>query len=438
MKDRRRWGMNLRRTVLVIGCASALMGATFGVTAGQGDGQSLTIWNYEDANSAMGQAWAQAVEIFKAEHPEVAVTFEIRGFDATTNNAQVILTGNEVPDVMEFNKGNADTGRLASQGLLTPLTDVVEQYGWDEVLDTTSLNLLSRYSEAGVAGSGDWYGIPNYGEYVLWYYNRDYFDEHGLSVPTTRAELEQLLSGIKATGQTPISVAALEFPFIHVWWQNILADAPADWTANYQLFQGPVDWDAAYWIDGTTKTREWVEKGYVDPDITGVSHEDMGVNFLSGQYPLMTSGSWWYGRIADEAPFNWGTFPWPEQSKNLGSVGNLWVVPTNAKNKDLAYEFIDITLRPEVQNILASAGGLPVAGDPAAITDPQTQEFAAAFQTFATNDQLALYPDFPVPGFAEFQLAESQALANGSKSPQELVAGERDYYEEGKADLLGG
>ena len=26
-------------------------------------------------------------------------------------------------------------------------------------------------------GSGKWYGVPNYGEYVMVYYNKDLFDE---------------------------------------------------------------------------------------------------------------------------------------------------------------------------------------------------------------------------------------------------------------------
>lgn len=429
--------MRLNRIMAAGAVAAVAVGGLTACDAGGSDATTFTVWHYEDPSSAQGQAWDKAIEIFKEEHPDVTVKYEKQSFDSVKNNAKVLLTGNNVPDVMEFNKGNADTGQLASQGLLTSLDDAVEEYGWDDTLSSSSLQQLSRYDDEGVAGSGSWYGIPNYGEYVLWYYNKEYFAEKGLEVPTTRADLESLLATIKSDGQTPISAAAKEFPFIHIWFQNILAGAPSDWTDDFQFFGADVDWDAPYWLEGTQETIDWVQQGYVDPDITGVAHEDMGVNFLSGKYPLMTSGSWWFGRIAKEASFDWGTFVWPETSKNLGSVGNLWVVPTKAKNKELAYDFIDITLRPEVQNLLGTLGGLPIAGDPTAITDERTQEFTADFQSFASNGQLALYPDFPVAGFAEFQLSDSQALANGTKSAQELVDGEKQYYEEGKADLLG-
>ena len=62
--------------------------------------------------------------------------------------------------------------------------------------------------------------------------------------------------------------------------------------------------------------------------------------------------------------FNWGTFLFPGNTLHAGSAGNLWVVPENSKAKSLAYDFIDITMRPEIQNLLGNNGGVPVAGRP--------------------------------------------------------------------------
>ena len=38
-------------------------------------------------------------------------------------------------------------------------------------------------------GSGDWYGVPNYGEFVGVYLNKDLFAKYGIEVPTTFDEL---------------------------------------------------------------------------------------------------------------------------------------------------------------------------------------------------------------------------------------------------------
>jgi hypothetical protein len=53
----------------------------------------------------------------------------------------------------------------------------------------------------------------------------------------------------------------------------------------------------------------------------------MGVSFISGKFPIMISGSWWYGRLqAEIKDFEWGTFLFPGSTMTLGSGGNLWVV----------------------------------------------------------------------------------------------------------------
>ena len=400
------------------------------------EGQELKLWHYEAPDSAMGKAWAKAIEVFEAENPGVTVKFEPQSFEALRANAKVILTGNEVPDVMEFNKGS-DTGQLAAQGLITPLTEQVTSYGWDQKLSSPSVQVLAKYNEQGVPGSGEWFGVPNYGEYILAYYNKDYFAKNGLEVPKTRAEFNDLLEKIKASGTTPICAAAKDFPYIHSWFQGVLAKAPADWVNSYQLFKGPVDFSAPYWTEGTAEAQKWASE-YSTPNLTGVSHEDMGTNFIAEKCPIMITGSWWFGRLASNAKFDWGTFVMPEQNLNQGSTGNLWTIPTNSANKELAAKFIDITLRPEIQGILDQAGGLSLAGNPDSITDERTKKFTQDFQKLVAENKLALYPDFPVPGFYEVMLGLSQGVAQGEKSPEEIVKGVADFYNEGRAAIESG
>ena len=163
----------------------------------------------------------------------------------------------------------------------------------------------------------------------------------------------------------------------------------------------------------------------------------MGVSFINGTYPIMVSGSWWFGRLAQEIQFDWAQTLFPENALHPGSSGNIWVVPTNADSKTLAEDFIDITLRPEVQDVLGEKGGLPVAGDPSKITDPKTAEMTQNFADILADDGLAYYPDWPVAGFYDVIVSQLQSLVNQSKSPAEVLDGLKDAYESGKADLLG-
>lgn len=434
--------MKHKRTMTAVAAAMAGALALTGCTGQSGGGgdtddSTLTIWHYENEDSAMGKAWAEAIKIFEEENPDVTVDVEKQTFEQIQKNAKIVLTGDDVPDVMEFNKGNATAGQLAAQGLLTPLTDAATERGWDEKL-TGSLATTATYDEQGRMGSGEWYGVPNYGEFVGVYYNKDMFAEHGLEVPTNLDEFEDVLAAFKKEGITPLAEAGAEYPLGQLWYELVLAYGDRALVDDYQLFANDVDFHNEAMTQATEKLDEWIEKGYIASDSAALTAEDMGVSFIDGTYPLMVSGSWWFGRLATEVEADWGQFNFPGNTLHTGSSGNLWVVPANADSPSLAEEFIDITLRPEVQNVLAAEGGLPVAGDASVIEDERTRELTENFQAILDEDGLAFYPDWPVAGYYDVIVSELQSLVNRSKTPDEVLDGLQSSYDEGKADLLDG
>ncbi|MGO7947142.1 extracellular solute-binding protein, partial [Rhizobium ruizarguesonis] len=83
-------------------------------------------------------------EEFKAKHPDINVSFEKKTFQQLQASGGMILNSDQAPDVIEYNKGNATAGLVASQGLLTNLDDYVKKEGWDKILNEGDL-VLSRY-----------------------------------------------------------------------------------------------------------------------------------------------------------------------------------------------------------------------------------------------------------------------------------------------------
>jgi len=384
------------------------------------DDNVLTLWHFEAENSATGIAWAEAIKVFE-EETGATVEFEEKSFEQIRSTASQVLNSNEAPDILEYNKGNATAGLLASQGLLSPITEQVEEYGWDDKL-APSLQTTARYSEDGVMGSGEWYGIPNYGEYVTMYYNKDAFAEKGLEVPTTLAELEAVMAAFEEDGTTPLAEAALEYPLGQLWYQLALSKSDRQWVNDYQLYEAEVDFKGEPFTYATDTLADWTDKGYISQDASGLKAEDAGVSFIGGESPLFFSGSWWYGRFQTEIDgFEWGIFEFPESELNLGSAGNMWVVPENANSKDLAYKFIDITMRPEIQALIGNNGGLPVAADVADITDEKSQELIQGFNEINGKDGLAFYPDWPTPTFYDAIVADLQELINGTKNSDEVL-----------------
>jgi raffinose/stachyose/melibiose transport system substrate-binding protein len=149
---------------------------------------TLTIWDME-VDNAFSASWDFAREEFKAKYPKVTVQYEMKTFEQMQETGKMILSSDDVPDVMQCNKGSATAGMYASEGLLTDLTAEAEARGWIDIM-SPSFQTTCRYNDKGIMGSGNLYGVTNYGEFVMVYYNKDMFTEYNVEVPTSLAEFE--------------------------------------------------------------------------------------------------------------------------------------------------------------------------------------------------------------------------------------------------------
>lgn len=408
-----------RRPLLLALSAVALLApltACGGSDSAAGDGKTLRLWHYEDKDGALGKAWAAAITEFKRTHPDVKVVFEQKTFDQIQQNAGMILNSDKAPDVMEYNKGNATTGLLAKQGLLTDLTSVVKDRGWDTKI-SDSASVTARYDKNGEMGGDTWYGVPNYGEFVLTYYNDDLFKKYHVTKPTDFAGFEAALAKFKAAGVTPLANAGNDHPAMH--WLYLLALSKADqkWVDDYQRYQGKVDFHGPEMTYAVNKFKEWVDKGYFDKKDVGLKGTDMTEQFVSQKRPIMVGGNWWFGGLTtDIKDFKWSTAPYPGSRMTLGAGGNNWVVPTKAKNKKLAEDFIDITMSPKIQKLIGEEGNVPLAAKPDEIANPKSRQLINAFDQDQASGGLAFYPDWPVAGYFDTWLAATQNLMNGGKT----------------------
>ncbi len=393
--------------------------------------KTFKIWWYEDAASAAGITWKKALETFQEKHPDVKVQFELKTFDQITKSGTMILNSAEAPDLMEYNKGNAVAGLAASQGLLTDLGDVAKQRGWDKVLSDAS-NQLSRYDEKGIYGNGPLIGVANYGEFVSVFYNENMFKEAGVEVPKTLEEMEKVMDVFVKKGVTPIAEAANDYPAQHLMYLFALSKADPKWVNDFQAIRTPLD--TAPFVYAGQKLQEWVKKGYISKDSTGLKAPDMANLFETGKSPMVVTGTWYGAQFGAIKNFKASQFLFPGNVISPASTGNIWVVPKNAKNKELAYDFIDITLSKDNQALFGNSGGLPIAADPAMVTDPVGKIEVELFNKLVAQNGLGFYPDWPVPGYYDVMLKATQAVIGGSVTPEEFAERLKEPYDEVQAD----
>jgi len=406
-------------------CATAMLVAG----AARADDKTFTVWWFDNPGSAEGNTWTTALDDFKASHPGVTVKFEQKSFNQLEQTGAMILNSDQVPDVLEYNKGNATTGLVASQGLLTPLDDVVKQRGWDKTLTDGDL-VLSRYDQKGVFGSGPIYGIAVSGEFVSVFYNEDMFAANNLKVPTSFDEFVSVMDAFKQKGVTPLAFAAADpEPAL-----GTLVNTQIDetWFRNYQALKAPLD-PAPYLFAGKTIT-DWLAKGYVPKDASGLKDDDATNLFVSGKSPMYIGGTWKLGTFESSIKdFKWSQFIMPTKQYSTGSTGNLWIVPKGAKNKDLAYDFIGITLSPKIQTALANNGAIAIAADPTTITNPVGQRQAALFDQIAKRNGLGFYLNWPVPGFYDQLHQKLTGLTAGSLTAEQFTDQIKKFYDDAQA-----
>jgi raffinose/stachyose/melibiose transport system substrate-binding protein len=412
-------------TLALAGCSSK-SGGTGDASKATGD---FKVWWYEK-DTAMATTWAAALEELKANHPKVTVKFELKTWDQIQKAGNAILDSDQAPDLAEWNKGNATAGSASQAGLLTNLDAYAKKYGWDTKLPESAL-LYGRYTD-GLMGKGSIYGLSTYGEYVSWFYNKDYFTANGLTAPTTPAELDTLLAALKAKGQT-MALGGAGYQIVHLAYALALTNADQQWVKDFQFFANPVDFTAAgkEWGYAAAKIADWKSKGYFNDKVSGISPDDAVAAFESGKNPLILGGTWLDDGIQKATVgFDWGKFQNPG-NLSVGSAGNLLVIPSKSKQKDLAAEFIDMILSTKYQNMLGNNGGLPLLADQTALTNPVTVKSYAVFDNIVKNNQLGMYPDWPVPGYYEVQLAAgTKLLSDGDAASYLKTIG--DFYEQNK------
>jgi len=394
--------------VLAVLVAAAFVTTSTVATAPAASKKDFNIWWYDKDNTPTGQTWAVALKEFTKKHPELNVKFELKTFEGLNNAGAQILNSNAAPDVTEYNKGNGTAGLASKAGLLTDLTSYSAKNKWNL---PSSVALYGQYDKC-LMGTGKLYGVPSYGEYVSVFYNKDIFAKNNVKIPTTMAEMEAAMATFKAAGVIPMEMGGAGYQTVHNVYALAVSRANQAWITSFQLFKGtPIDATTDANIKWAAETLlKWKTAGYFEPNVSGVSPDDAVAEFQAGKAAMVIGGTWLdYSMQTKISTFSYGKFLLPG-TLTVGSAGNLFVIPTRSKNKDLAAEFITLILSKKYQNYLGNAGGLPLFADAEAIANPAAVLTATPFGVAVKKNALAMYPDWPVPGYYDILLSNGTAL----------------------------
>ncbi|MCO1578829.1 extracellular solute-binding protein [Crossiella sp. SN42] len=387
---------------------------------------TLTVWDQEVRGGQDKQMTALNAE-FQRKYPNITINRVPRSFDDLRNTTRLGLTSVQAPDVVQVNNGRQDMGAFVKAGLLQPLDGYAEAYRWQQRFPDSVLR-LARYPNSGnPLGEGKLYGLPQGGELVGVFYNKEKLARLGISPPRTWAEFDAALRKAKAAREVPIQFGNLEKSAgIHLFGFALNRFAPTE-----DAFKLATGRQGVFWSDVNPRSAaellvSWVEQGMLTPGFSGLGSDAAWREFAEGRGVFLVSGTWLMADLEAAMGDRVGFGLPPIDSGKVAVTGGTSVpfaVSARSKNPDAAAAYIEFVTSSRGMALMAEHANLPVVE--AASQRPPTALRAEVFDSWAQASEtggLVPFLDYATPtAYDTVTSVVEQLLAKGL-SPQEFLA----------------
>ena len=233
--------------------------------------------------------------------------------------------------------------------------------------DITGTKRLEGFNDAGMTlcsdDEGKVYGLPSYGWFSGLWYNKDIFEQSGITeLPQTFDELVAVCDKLAANGVQPLGFGLADGDQAMHSMMGYIENTYYQTSEEGKQF----DEEFAYGkkkMEGTLNqfVKEWsvlIEKGYITPEMVGISNEQALSDFIAGKTAMFNAGPWYYTNLT-EANLNVGMLPHMGKDANvqylLGGPAASFGINKNAKNEAGAEAVLDALGSVEVQQEFANA-----------------------------------------------------------------------------------
>lgn len=294
----------------------------------------------------------QLVAGFEEEYPNVTVNVEAMAMDNYSDVIKLRFSTDEAPDII-FGQPKSNTD-LIDNGLIKDLS------GQDFI------SRLSESSQTSVTYNDGVYGIALDQMANVCFYNKDIFEEQGLSVPTTYSEFIEVCKKLKDAGITPLAAGYTDDISYGANWYTIYYGSKWNQAQNNaaELMAGASFGDYPGYSEALDQWRE-IMANYQNDDRKTIDTARAEQMFANGETAMILIGTWGLGAIMEYNPDgNFGGFAYPSEDDAEEvyvpvSIDDAWMVSEDTQNEAAALAFMEYATRPEVNaNWCATASQL--------------------------------------------------------------------------------
>jgi multiple sugar transport system substrate-binding protein len=353
-------------------------------------------------------------DLFEKENPNIKVNIETFGWDTYGTQLQTRIGGGDAPDCFEL--GLDAFPSYVDQNAILPLDDFT-------AATSTDLSVLTEKSVQAFSLDGTKYGMPYSYSTVILIYNKDLFDQAGVSYPTadwTWADADAAALKIKALGDDyygliqPISTYEF-FKVVKQYNGGLLNDDNTAFTVN-----------RAENVEALQRLVDNVQVSNICPSTEQRGSLDEWGMFKLGKTGMIVTGIWAFPSFTTDCAFAWDIAVEPgAATKATHYFANGLCVSADSEYAEAAYKWIEfIGTSEQVAQLRIQLGWeLPCATYQTAMD--QYAKLTPPANRLAVFDSLDYV--VPVPQIAQFSQmadilgAELEAAANGSKTPQQAL-----------------
>ena len=388
---------------------------------------TLTVWDQEVRGGQNAQI-EQLNKEFMDEYPSVTIKRVAKSFTDINKTLKLAVSDDNPPDVVQANQGRVVMGQLVSGGLLRPLDDYAEAYGWKERYSPTLLELNSFSADGDEFGTGNLYGLSQVGEIVGVYYNKSKLAGLNLNLPETFDEFADALQTAKQAGEIPIQFGNLDkWPGIHEFQAVQNEFAPKDYLRQFVFGLGDVSFATDENTEAASLVQQWVDAGYFTPGFNGVKYDDASAAFTKDEGVFFITGTWQAPLFGEEMGKNVGFFLMPpaqsgEDPVALGGEGLPFAITTGSDQPEAAAAYIDFITNEHATEVITETGGLPAPkGAPSVPRGTVLGDIFTAWEQLNATDSIVPYIDYATPTFYDTITASVQELMADRVDPESFV-----------------
>ncbi len=365
--------------------APAESGAPEGTTAAQAEnaapapGDTVLKWAVWDISSTV--YYQPIIDAFQAANPGVKIEMVDLGSADYQTVLATELTGSGSDFDIATIKDVPGYTTLVNKGVLEPLDDYIAKDGVD----------LSQYGGITdqVTVDGKLYELPFRSDFWVMFYNKDVFDNAGVSYPTNDMTFEQYDELARSvTNDTPgQEVYGAHY---HTWRSAVQLFGILD--GKNSIVDGNYEFLKPYYEMILAQQEDGVCQDYATLKTSSLHYSGA---FAQGNVAMMNMGSWFIPTLIEKIKTgeygpevaNWGLVKYPhaegvEPGSTLATITCL-SIPTSAPNKDLAWEFVKFVCGSEGAEVVAETGTIP------AITTDAVVEAISGMEGFPADDASA-------------------------------------------------